>query len=77
MRICRLFNSLLMFPSLASAGDSQSLGIPFPREGYQIIRHRPSTLNYRRNRNCRYYGHMSKGYYTEEKEGDPCGLCGG
>ncbi len=31
----------------------------------------------RHNRDCRYYGNTADGYYTNEREGNPCGLCGG
>ncbi len=36
-----------------------------------------SSNSTRHNSRCRYYGKTSHGYYTEEKQGDPCGLCGG
>lgn len=31
----------------------------------------------RHNRGCRWYGNTKKGYYTNEKVGRACGLCGG
>ncbi|MCF7944259.1 MAG: DNA/RNA non-specific endonuclease [Spirochaetia bacterium] len=33
--------------------------------------------NTRHNPSCRYYGETKNGYYTDEKEGVACGLCGG
>ncbi|MBA7664513.1 hypothetical protein ES703_72574 [subsurface metagenome] len=31
----------------------------------------------RHNQNCRWYGNTKQGYYTNEKVGRPCGICGG
>ena len=31
----------------------------------------------RHNRGCRWYGNTKKGYYTNDKVGRACGLCGG
>ena len=31
----------------------------------------------RHNRGCRWYGNTKQGYFTNEKVGRPCGLCGG
>jgi len=33
--------------------------------------------NKRHNSDCRYYGNTKDGYYTDEKVGDACGVCGG
>ena len=33
--------------------------------------------NKRHNPDCRYYGNTKDGYYTDEKVGDACGICGG
>jgi len=33
--------------------------------------------NTRHNPDCRYYGNTKDGYYTDEKVGDACGICGG
>lgn len=31
----------------------------------------------RHNRSCRWYGNTKRGYYTDEKVGSACGICGG
>jgi uncharacterized protein YgiM (DUF1202 family) len=31
----------------------------------------------RHNSSCRWYGNTKNGYYTKEKVGKPCGICGG
>ena len=36
-----------------------------------------SSNNTRHNPGCRYYGKTKNGYYTDEKIGKPCGICGG
>ena len=36
-----------------------------------------SSSNIRHNPGCRYYGKTKNGYYTDEKIGKPCGICGG
>ncbi|OQY33173.1 MAG: hypothetical protein B6241_08710 [Spirochaetaceae bacterium 4572_59] len=36
-----------------------------------------SSNGTRHNPGCRYYGNTKNGYFTDKKEGDPCGLCGG
>jgi endonuclease G, mitochondrial len=36
-----------------------------------------SNSNVRHNSGCRYYGNTKNGYYTTEKTGRACGLCGG
>ncbi len=33
--------------------------------------------NTRHNSNCRYYGKTKEGYYTNQKIGKPCKICGG
>jgi len=33
--------------------------------------------NKRHNPDCRYYGNTKDGYYTDEKVGESCGICGG
>lgn len=36
-----------------------------------------SSTMVRHNRTCRWYGNTKNGYYTNKKEGRPCGICGG
>lgn len=36
-----------------------------------------SKSGVRHNARCRWYGKTAQGYYTNDKEGRPCGLCGG
>jgi len=36
-----------------------------------------SSSNVRHNSSCRYYGNTKHGYYTKEKIGKACGICGG
>ena len=36
-----------------------------------------SNNNTRHNSGCRYYGNTSNGYFTDEKIGKACGICGG
>jgi len=33
--------------------------------------------NKRHNSDCRYYGNTKDRYYTDEKVGEACGICGG
>ena len=36
-----------------------------------------SDSDVRHNSSCQYYGNTEHGYYTNEKVGTPCGICGG
>ena len=62
-------------PSITPSWDLGAEEIPTaaPHALYWIN----SSNGTRHNPGCRYYGNTSKGYYTEEKTGIACGLCGG
>ena len=36
-----------------------------------------SDSNVRHNSGCRWYGNTQYGYYTDERVGSACGICGG
>ena len=46
-----------------------------PNTGYKYWINTKSGV--RHNQNCRWYGNTKQGYYTNEKVGRPCGMCGG
>jgi len=36
-----------------------------------------TETNVRHNSSCRWFGNTFEGYYTGEREGSACGICGG
>jgi len=63
-------------PAVQTVGDQPAVKPEQKkREGYRYWINSSSMK--RHNRSCRWYGNTKRGYYTDEKVGTACGICGG
>jgi len=71
------WRALCVAVSALAGGSTQSVSgsaAPSDSKGQYWIN---SGSNTRHNATCRFYGTTKKGYYTNEKVGTACGICGG